>query len=61
MSEKLTDDEIQYIKDWIKKSKETESNLSVLRWKILEKISTGGMWAFLVWIGSLIFEHYQRK
>jgi len=61
MSEKLTDEEIKYIKDWINRSKEAETNLAVIRWKMLEKIASGGVWAFLVWISSLVIEHYQRK
>ena len=61
MTDKLTEEEVHFLREFIRRSRENDAKLAVVKWNIFEKIATVGLLSALGWIFKIIIDVLQRK
>ena len=61
MTDKLTEEEIRFLREFIRKSLENDAKLAVIKWNILERIAAVGVISTITWVLSIVVESVKHK
>ena len=61
MTDKLTEEEIRFLREFIRKSLENDAKLAVIKWNIFERIAAAGVISTITWFLSVVIEAVKHK